>query len=42
MSEIPALGPPFYSSAHYQYVILTHKGMTLTDYAANSLWGHRA
>ena len=42
VSELPALGPPFYSSAHYQYVILTHNGTTLTDYAANSLWAHRA
>jgi hypothetical protein len=40
VSEVPALATGL--SAHYQYVILTYDGTTLTDYAANSLWEHRA
>jgi hypothetical protein len=40
VSEVPALATG--TSAHYHYVILTHNGTTLTDYAANSLWAHRA
>jgi Cutinase len=39
VSELPALATG--TSAHYEYVILTHDGITLTDYAANSLWEHR-
>jgi hypothetical protein len=37
VSEIPALATG--TSAHYEYLILTHGGTTLTDLAANSLWG---
>lgn len=40
VSELPALATGL--SAHYQYVFLTRNGTTLTDYAANSLWEHRA
>lgn len=39
VSELPALKTG--TSAHYEYLILTHNGTTLTDLAANSLWEHR-
>ena len=42
LSLVPALFPPLDSSAHYHYVTLTYKGLTLVNYAANYLWAHRA
>ena len=40
LSLVPALATG--SSAHYHYVTLTYKGLTLVNYAANFLWAHRA
>ena len=42
LSLVPALAPPLNSSAHYHYVTLTYKGLTLVNYAADFLWAHRA
>lgn len=40
LSLVPGLADG--RSAHYHYGTLTYQGLTLVNYAANFLWGHRA